>query len=708
MSEFDDSWPSQPPQDFSGVGIDIDVARMIKGDIDPTNPDRYQNAGIWAGLIVEATTEVARSTELGRPDQWEVRGYLHEALVAPIEEEYGSTRAVRDFSEAMCNNTLSEHATYHFPEGGFGTFNTWQYRPEVIADYTARKMEYDDLGDVAVEHIDSYTEGALGFSVDELQAHAEQLQDILRRRKEIEGDPDRGSGIFSAARSRSRSYDSRPNVGYGLVKTTNQEIARISDLAAEKAQFAQVLEEATDGLELDESLRQTMGAKGANLTHVNQVLSVLKEGDVPVAEYLNIPRFTVLTTEVYDKWIGGEKIADDIKKIAAWMAENPGAHYIARSSAVNSEDGEHMGAGVYDSVLIPPGANLSGIYKAIRVVYNSVNSDKAKEYRASIGVEEEKMSVIVQELSDDDLSDTRLISVNTVMANVPQLADYVVEDGPHPLFEGTTDRTLRRHPLPLDRSGMFIEFGTTLYDNAVDSPRYHVPPDTRYHSARETWLATQASMLAEKAMGGPVQVELVVPYSNMGVDIVQARLLPPEWQQPAEFDGFPNDEPWYEGRGVGVFNGVEATLVPYLHEFELERHREGLLLVQWRSSYGMGASSEDLLRNLRSMSPEQRKRFVCLIQQEPTRDSVSNYGHLETLFTEMGVGLVFYDSSSINTRGFAADQNVKVYSNGYKAKLYADESDPAYQAYISGDNTGYENLTDIFDDEPPEEGQDNE
>lgn len=97
---------------------------------------------------------------------------------------------------------------------------------------------------------------------------------------------------------------------------------------------------------------------------------------------------------------------------------------ILRSSAEKSEDSDSMmGAGVYESVRLHEIESFENfIDKLVNVVYASVGSPKAREYRSANGVSDEAMSVIVQEYIPCQTNG----HANTVHPYCPELSSYLV------------------------------------------------------------------------------------------------------------------------------------------------------------------------------------------------------------------------------------------------------------------------------------------
>jgi len=92
------------------------------------------------------------------------------------------------------------------------------------------------------------------------------------------------------------------------------------------------------------------------------------------------------------------------KKLEGLVDRFKGREGVAvRSSAVSSEDSEKVsGAGIYDTVhLHDRHFDLESLEDAVLQVFGSVESETARNYRQQAGVEDERMAVVVQELSND-------------------------------------------------------------------------------------------------------------------------------------------------------------------------------------------------------------------------------------------------------------------------------------------------------------------
>lgn len=80
-----------------------------------------------------------------------------------------------------------------------------------------------------------------------------------------------------------------------------------------------------------------------------------------------------------------------------------GKSVAVRSSAVLSEDSERLsGAGIYGTFFLEKEeVSPKSLAEAVLKVYTSVNSPRAVQYRKDNGIEDERMAVVVQELSNE-------------------------------------------------------------------------------------------------------------------------------------------------------------------------------------------------------------------------------------------------------------------------------------------------------------------
>lgn len=705
MSSFhEDEFREPPAPDFSRIGIDADVANLMLGDIATEAPEGYENAGLWGELILEAAYADVDAGGFEALVTDDLRSYLWERLAGQFPEDSIERKITGQFISYLGDNAIQSRGTRSYPNGGWGTYHGYELPPREIGNFVRRKWDYEDAGKAAGAEIDRLKEVAPTASVDELYEISTTLEGALEHRHSLLGEPRRQRGFFDSYSDR----DGSGRIDECVFGVTDKEIELYADLANAKMRLHASLEQIIAKTEKDPALQFAVGAKAANLTYLDTVLSELKEHhDTEINDVLEVPSFTTVPVSVYEKWTTGTKITEDVIAVRDWIKENgQDKRYIVRSSAVYSEDGEHTGAGIYESVLLPANFSTSDIYRAMKLVYESTTSERAQEYQAFVGVEHELMGLLVQEVPEDAVDQAGLVTINTVMPGVSQLADYAIEEGIHPLEPIVGESYRRRHTLPLSRSGMHLEFGSDYASNTPQAPRFHVPPDTKIHGLRDIWAATQAALFAETVLGRPVQTELVMSPREYKAYLVQARPLPEDLLVDQPFEGFPDEEEvWYDGGGVGVYNGVEAKVAPSYRLRSIERKATAddgsYTLIAFDSSYAKSKVAVEYANRISALTPEQRKKIICLIEQPPTLDSVSGYGHLETLFSELGVGVIFYDPQGERGRKFVNGQKVKIYSNGYQAKIYGDESDPVYQKYLDGtyDEFDYDDDDDDFDDE---------
>jgi len=170
-----------------------------------------------------------------------------------------------------------------------------------------------------------------------------------------------------------------------------------------------------------------LGGKASGLRLVDEnVLARLDPQEFPYIE-VSVPRAVILTTDVFDRFIDRNDLAemalsdaaDDRLAHAFQRAELPaevvgdlralisGVHspLAVRSSSLLEDALDHPFAGVYGTKMIPNNeieedARFTRLVEAVRFVYATTFFAEAKAYMASIGrpVGDEKMAVIIQEV----------------------------------------------------------------------------------------------------------------------------------------------------------------------------------------------------------------------------------------------------------------------------------------------------------------------
>lgn len=133
----------------------------------------------------------------------------------------------------------------------------------------------------------------------------------------------------------------------------------------------------------------------------------------------------MIPASAFEAYERGEDISTIPEVIDTYNESRAYKDVILRSSAQKSEDSDSMmGAGVYESVWLHGNNSFEYfIDKLMNVVYASVGSEKAREYRTSNGVPDETMAVIVQEYIYCPSSG----HANTIHPYCPELSSYLVD-----------------------------------------------------------------------------------------------------------------------------------------------------------------------------------------------------------------------------------------------------------------------------------------
>jgi hypothetical protein len=171
----------------------------------------------------------------------------------------------------------------------------------------------------------------------------------------------------------------------------------------------------------------SLGGKAQGLASIRTALrSELKLQDFPGIQ-IEIPRLVVLRTDAFDAFMRGEhlqEIADSnasLDRIAhafqnaempfevlgdlRALIDNVHTPLAIRSSSLLEDSAHAPFAGIYETKMIPnhqfdPDERFRHLIEAIKFVYTSTYSQKAKEYRKLTGYSnrDEKMAVVIQEM----------------------------------------------------------------------------------------------------------------------------------------------------------------------------------------------------------------------------------------------------------------------------------------------------------------------
>jgi hypothetical protein len=356
-----------------------------------------------------------------------------------------------------------------------------------------------------------------------------------------------------------------------------------------------------------EADRLEYGAKGAYLNSLSDLFERLRANPdfCNLVSSVSIPEYSLVSVEVYQKYMQGIDIRDDLKVIFDRFKGKP---IIVRSSAVYSEDGdETTGAGVYASVSVCHDSPFEEFYNAVIEVYESVSSDLAKEYREEHDVAEEVMGIVVQERVEYG----RNTELNTVRPFCPHLYDITLP-GQHHKTLLNKQRAIDAMIAPETSKGI----GYML----------EVPSDEG-RSRKELYESEdiiRLGLFLEEFFEKAVQIEAVVV--DTGTHLVQTRPLPSRLCEPADVEFPENTELLYESRSSGVCD----DMFEFLPVDQVNSDSKGIVI--FISGYGGSMVSS----KVNSALPGEG---VVVITQQ----SEMFRGHIETRSLERGLTLLYVD-----------------------------------------------------------------
>ena len=322
-----------------------------------------------------------------------------------------------------------------------------------------------------------------------------------------------------------------------------------------------------------EELRNKFGAKGANLSLLQEATNFLSPYVERFGEVITVPNFQLLSLSVYENFKDDPSASDDVKQAFQSIS---GREVILRSSAQLSEDGEHMGAGVYASYRLPANADLELFCAALKSVFDSVYSKLAQQYRRQIGVADtEKMGVIIQDFISPDIKSFSG-RIDTIRAQIPALCNVTTERRTIPAYalnagdkneivdEGQT-------AIPLKRANLYQCFvaGRQAAKNAAVLASDHTKKSLDFEVA--TNLA-KIGILLEIYFQKPLQIEYVARDNK--IHLVQERPLPPTWTAAANVT-FPAKPFIWQSKSCGVIDRV----LEVLPDSDTNCQRDGLLIL---------------------------------------------------------------------------------------------------------------------------------
>lgn len=406
-------------------------------------------------------------------------------------------------------------------------------------------------------------------------------------------------------------------------------------------------------------LRLKYGAKAANLIILSGLTGNINKAiknhyDVE----LGIPDFQAVPVEFYRAWRKG-KLADDdlrpyfewvngLKEKERWAEEEHNSDYIARSSAVFSEDGENVtGAGIYESVKIYGGRTFQDFKDAVIKVYESTNSPRAQAYREQHGIKEEEMGLIIQKYVNPDDSfnlhgQSQEGYINSRLTSVPQLMEIVTK---------TSRNFIKRKELDF--------FLALRAHGDEDSFRniHHFPPDNYKVHPDLLIRAAQLASIVERIWKKDIQIEFVA--DGLTMNFVQVRELPPTILSQTTEIRFPDELPIHSGASIGMGN----LELPVLDDEDDNSEKTGVVVFPSNDMWTMGRNSYRL--------PKEGAVIVCHPE--------GKFGHIQTLCAERGLVCIFPDmnaegESNLHYAELSGLRKVRIISNGIEGRVYEAKS----------------------------------
>jgi hypothetical protein len=438
---------------------------------------------------------------------------------------------------------------------------------------------------------------------------------------------------------------------------------------AKSGQAVKAIVEGMDALNHEEleQLRSQYGSKAANLlyfqTRITQLNDALQQNDH--AEAIEIPPFKAVSVDAYSAWLSGsaefEVMCEAARVESIGLLQDEDGVRVAdlvavRSSALKSEDdGQHSGAGIYDSIAVNPN-DQAAFRAAMEKVYHSARSDGALAYQESIGVTDELMGLVIQQYQEQHASESR----------VTQYFGHANSTGPNP---NLLDLHTQEGILLYDK--VWLLANLLLSEERPSDPlrgrinSLHSIPDHESPLGdavgRGSLQVAYAAILAERFFGRPMQVEFA------GSAIVQVRPLFLEAYAPEVV--FPEDqEPLIECAGSGVGDQV----LEQLEAGEDNSDKSGYVVFD--SEYGFTNNTHSNTRSL----PKEGAAIIL---------SAASTGHIQALCREKGL-LCFYPKSGdlddvADEVLFAfgegertiTNTTLRVISDGYEGRIYQAEQE---------------------------------
>jgi hypothetical protein len=404
--------------------------------------------------------------------------------------------------------------------------------------------------------------------------------------------------------------------------------------------------------------REIYGAKGAFLRALSKGVDNLRPFlDRAGLSYL-VPDFTLIPAAVYDRARHDPSVSQEVRAAYEWIG---GRCVMVRSSAVHSEDGEHLGAGVYSTFRLPAHASFEVYCEAVKAVYASTESPLAREYRRGIEFTgDEKMGVILQEYQEGSYQESAG-HINTCRFQIPKVIDVTTQRRSIPAFvPGEANEIFNSDSvvLPLHRLMIERELGTRgdrMYSSLV-LPSDHTQESNPFSVVE----LGKLGVILEMYFGRPMQLEFVeAQYRNF---LVQARPLPESWCRSATVQFPERGDFLWQGASFGVLDDE----LEILGEDETNCERSGLVIID------SGWMASEYLAWLERVLPKKGAVWVL-------RPSEHMRGHIESRCAERGIlvitGELLSHQDTFEYRGELLSRLWKAYGDDPSHWLFSADRD---------------------------------
>lgn len=437
----------------------------------------------------------------------------------------------------------------------------------------------------------------------------------------------------------------------------------IAETAMQRSKFEEEFEKIPKPTkERFDELRIKYGAKAANLILLSERVELINHliSSVPGRFKLVVPDFIAVPVELHRAWKEGKLTEDDLRPYyhtARGYEENQRVYsdgHILRSSAKKSEDGDKLtGAGIYTSVHIPEGSSLEEFTDGIDTVYDSVESERAREYREQNEIDDEEMGLLIQKYVA--LPDNKLLrsgSINSTLPGLPNLMECVI--GKNRTF---IDRKALDFVLHLDPEK----------DEKVYRQVFHYPPDTSKIPFYMPLYIAKFAYIIEKLWNKNIITEFVFDDLFKLFNGVQVRALPLKTADQAREIVFPEKQPIHTGASIGI---GDVTL-PVLANRRDVCEKDGVVIFNtnftWSANYG-----EDYLP---------KTGAVIIAGKRPNED-----GHIQTLCAERGLICIYQtddgkhspDKPVLSYDELGDLAKIRVISNGMEGRVYPVNDDTEF------------------------------